>query len=343
MRQARHLAFAFALATLAPLTVLAWDRGEVERFATLPAGDASPEGIAADKHGNIYVTTFDPTGANPGRLVVFDRHGGLLRDVKVAGASTALLGLNFHPETGVLLVIDFGAGKVLNVNPYTGVSSVFMTLPMGTTGAGLNALTFDRSGNVYVSDSFLGKIWKSGPGGGVATAWVSDTTPPTLTPSGFPPFGANGLAFNKSGDALFVANTGSDTIVRIPVSKGTPGTPEVFVNAVSGADGLIIDHHDNLWICANKADEIVVLDKTGRVIARLGDFDGISKSGRPRGLLVPASLVRVGDWIYITNLSLDVTKIGLTQAVGSQWAAQVKRQTIARLKAKIPPVRGLDD
>jgi len=338
MRQiCRHLGFALALATLAPLAAFAWDRGEVERFATLPEGDANPEGITADKHGNIYATTFDPTGANPGRLVVFDRHGELKRNVAVSPGSTALLGLAFHPQTGRLLVIDFGAGVVRRVDPDTGVSSVFMTLPTGTTGAGLNALTFDKSGNVYVSDSFLGTIWKTGPAGGVAIAWVTHST---LTTTGFPPFGANGLAFNNKGDALFVANTGSDQVIKIPVAAGTPGTPEVFVNSVNGADGLIIDDDDNIWICANQADEIVVLDKTGRVIAKLGDFDGISKSGKPRGLLFPASLVRVDDWIYITNLSLDVTKIGLTQAVDSQWAAQVKRQTIARLKAKIPPVHG---
>ncbi len=120
----------------------------------------------------------------------------------------------------------------------------------------------------------------------------------------------------------------------------------VFVNSVNGADGLIIDKHDNLWICANQADEIVVLEpKEGRVIAKLGDFNGLSRGGAPRGLLFPSSLVRVGDWIYVANLSLD-----LRAAVGpdfgtvdSPWAADVKRHTISRLKAKIPRVRGLDD
>src|SRR5947209_8311180 len=83
--------------------------------------------------------------------------------------------------------------RVLRVDPATGTASVFMTIP--DSGAGLNALTFDSSGNVYVSDSFLGKIWKTGAGGGVATAWV---THPLLATTGVPPFGANGLAFNKN-------------------------------------------------------------------------------------------------------------------------------------------------
>jgi hypothetical protein len=28
----------------------------------------------------------------------------------------------------------------------------------------------------------------------------------------------------------------------------------------------------NLWICANREDEIVVIDNTGKVIAKLSDF-----------------------------------------------------------------------
>ncbi|TMH55077.1 MAG: gluconolaconase, partial [Betaproteobacteria bacterium] len=99
---------------------------------------------------------------------------------------------------------------------------------------------------------------------------------PLLTTSGVPPFGANGLAFNKAASALFVANTGNDTIVKIPFGPGgTPGTPEVFVNSINGADGLLIDDADNFWVAANQSDEIVVLDSSGLVIAKLGDFGGI--------------------------------------------------------------------
>jgi len=336
-----QLAFALLIAALLPLTALAWDRGEVERFATLPAGDKNPEGITADKHGNIYVTTFDFTRSEPGgRLFVFNRHGELKRTVNIEHASQALLDLAFHPKSGALLVIDFGGQQVLKVNPHTGESSVFTTIP-GGSAAGPNVLTFDKQGNVYISDSFQGIIWRTGPYGGAATAWV---TSDLLKPNGVPPFGANGLAFNNAGNTLFVANTANDQIIKIPVlAGGIAGTPEVFVNSVNGADGLIIDKQDNFWICANQSDEIVVLDKSGRVIAKLGDFDGISERGRPRGLLFPASLVRVGDWIYVTNLSLDLRLFGLAQAVDSQWAADVKRHTISRLKAKIPRGRERDD
>jgi sugar lactone lactonase YvrE len=330
---------------LCPLNAAAFERGEVEKFATLPSGFGNPEGITVDSHGNVYVTTFAVTpatgGGKPGQLFVFSRQGYLQRQVSITGSSNLLLGLDFHPYTGELLVIDFGNPRVLKVNPFSGESSVFAAIPIDPKlGAGPNALTFDKQGNVYISDSFQGIIWRTGPHGGVPEAWVNSSL---LRTSGTPPFGANGLAFNKDGGALFVANTGDDRVIKIPVSGGTPGTPEVFVNSINGADGLIIDKDDNLWVVANQADEIVVLDKTGRVIAKLGDFDGIDRHGAPIGFLFPASPARHGDWIYVTNLALDIRLFGLPQAVDSQWTAQVKSYTISRIRARIPRLSGLCD
>lgn len=34
---------------------------------------------------------------------------------------------------------------------------------------------------------------------------------------------------------------------------------------MNGCDGLIVDDDDNLWLAANQADEIVVLNPSGRV------------------------------------------------------------------------------
>lgn len=76
----------------------AWDRGKVERFATLPAGAPNPEGVAVDRNGDVYVTGFNPTQpAGPGKVFVFDRDGDLLRTLLVTGSSNALLGIDFIP------------------------------------------------------------------------------------------------------------------------------------------------------------------------------------------------------------------------------------------------------
>ncbi len=333
----RAILMALLILASLPLPAAAWIRSPATTFAKLPAGATNPEGITVDEQGNVYVTTFavGGTSSGTGQIFVFDSSGKFLRRVDVAGSSTLLLDLAFHPGTGDLLVIDFGSQKVRLVSLVDGASNDFMP---GEKMLGPNALTFDSAGNVYVSDSFLGIIWRTGPGGGRPVSWVAD---PLLTTSGFPPFGANGLAFNKSETALFVANTGNDTVVKIPVAGGVPGTPEVFVNSINGADGLIIDEDDNIWVAANQADEIVVLNPTGRVIAKLGDFDGIDPQGAPRGLLFPASLVRRGNFIYVTNLSLDLRLFMLPQAVDSQWTAQVTRHTVAKINAHIPPVQGV--
>jgi sugar lactone lactonase YvrE len=344
---------------LGPLTAHAWDRKNVETFATLPAGERHPEGITADKRGNIYVTTFDIARAGQagevGHLFVYRNDGRLLRKVLVQNSSPLLLDLAF--SSAGLLIIDFGGAKVLKVDPVTGASEVFATIPddPGIPGApGPNVLTFDNAGNVYISDSFQGAIWRTGPAGGIAgpggkdaALWVTNAL---LRTTGVPGFGANGLAFNNAQTLLFVANTGNDTIVKIPVTPGATGpvagTPAVFVNSVNGADGLIIDEHDNLWIAANQSDEIVVLNSSGRAIAKLGDFDGIDRAGRPKGLLFPASLVRHGDFIYVTNLAIDLRAFDTPGAqtngtIVSQWAAEVGIHTISRIRARVPRIDGL--
>src|SRR5262249_50919663 len=178
-------------------------------------------------NGDVYVATFDGSKT----IVVYNDNGKFLRTLHVGTSSGFLLGLGFHPS-GAFLVIDFGAGTVLNVDKQTGSSSVFMTSPNGPQpGSGLNALTFDSSGNVYISHASGAAIGRPGRGGGALTGWG---TPPPPNPAGDPPFGANGLGFNKAQSILFVANTGNDTIVQIPVSGSplTPGTPAIFTNSI---------------------------------------------------------------------------------------------------------------
>src|ERR1700746_114863 len=111
MRMNRAKTFLPLLALLAtPIAVQAWERGKVERFATLPPGEAHPEGICVDREGNVYVVTVagnKPAG-RMGTLIVFDAKGKHLRTVGIAGSSRLLLDIRFNPRTGELLVIDYG-------------------------------------------------------------------------------------------------------------------------------------------------------------------------------------------------------------------------------------------
>jgi sugar lactone lactonase YvrE len=317
-----------------PDRAAAFDRNKAQLFAVLPDGIKNPEGLVVAPNGDVYVATFDGSK----KVLVYNDTGKLLRTLTVGTSSGFLLGLGFHPQTHAFLVIDFGAGNVLNVDPNTGTSMVFMTIPTPPVGtsSGLNAMTFDSSSNIYVSDSFQGIIWKAGPSGGLATAWA---TSPLLKTTGDPPFGANGVGFNKAQNTLFVANTGNDTIVQIPVSGGTAGTPAVFTNSINGADGLVIDEHDNLWVCANQSDEIVVVDPNGKVIAKLGDFEGLVDDGTPKGLLFPASLdfSRDKKTLFVTNLAIDLTVATSNPAniaIDTPWIRQVKHWTVSKIDTR---------
>ncbi len=352
--RARINGLALALAVLAavPSRANAWNRGRARVFATLPAGASGPEGLEVDAKGRVYVTTFGFTASGSasgaGQLYVFDEDGRLLRQMSITGSSPHLLGLRFHPITGALLVVDFGNGQVLDVDSQTGSSTVFMTLPSPLPhpplGAGLNDITFDDAGNVYVSDSSQGIVWKAGQHGGVAAVWVDS---PLLRTTGVPPFGANGLRFDRHETAMFVANTGDDTVIKIPVVTGTPGssgpaagTPAVFTNSINGADGLVVDEDDNLWVVANQADEIVVVDPTGKAISKLGDFGGLD-DGSPVQLLFPASLRFRGHDLIVTNLSLDLRLFNPSfETVDSKWCAQVSRYTVVKIR---PRVRGFGE
>lgn len=319
---------------LLPQPGYTWDRSKVERFATLPAGSTTPEGITVDKAGNVYTSTFDmPRKGKPGQLIVFNPRGKLLRVVNIKNSTNLLLDLAYHPKTGDLLVVDFGGKQVLKVDPKTGDSSIFMKIPdlkRPGTKVGPNAPAFDKDGNVYVSDSFQGVIWKTGPNGGDPVEWVSGNK--FFLSKGIPRFGANGLGFNKAGTALFVGNTGNDQIIRIPVlNNGMAGKPEVFVNSINGPDGLFIDDEDRIWTTANQANEVVVVDSSGRVVAKLGDFEGLDKRSAPRGLLFPGALFPYGGYIYVANLAFDMRRLGAVQTVDGQWSAATKTYTIVRI------------
>jgi sugar lactone lactonase YvrE len=332
------------IGVLAAAPASAWTRGQVDVLAVLP--DVTPgvkssvEGLTVGPDGNIYVPTFgfNTTGALTGNAVLFVISPcGIVRQVTIANSSPHILGLAFNPVTNALWVLDFGAGKVLNVDPVTGNSSV---LAGPIANSGLNALTFDKHGNGYVSDSFNGVIWKIPSQRGTPEAWSSD---PLLGPgTGLtPPFGANGVEFNNERTILFVANTAFHQIIQIPVNhNGTAGKASIFITGINAPDGIMIDANDNIWICANQEDEIAVVDKTGKVIAKLGDFNGIDQNGIAQGFLFPASLAfsKDGSTLYVSNLTLFLPYAGANKAIDSDWTLQVKGYTVSKLQ--IPPLNG---
>ena len=344
--------FAALLMTAPPAG--AWDRGPVQTFAVLPAfapqngacPDGAPtcvsdvEGVAVAPDGTIYAPSFgfNKAGTLSGNseLFVISPNGKVTSHFPVAGSSPHLIGGIFQPSSQSVLIPDLDLGVVWKVNPQTRTSSTFLTVT--AKGPGLNAMTFDKAGNVYVSDSFQGVIWKTGPAGGAASAWITSALLlPTPGPGEFlvPPFGANGITFNNAGTAMFVNNTAYHSIIKIPVDVlGNAGAPDTFTTGINAPDGIAVDANDNLWVLANQGDEVVVVDPNGKVIAKKGDFDGIAPDGTIKGLLFPASnaFSPDGRFMYITNLALYLPYAGaLPIAVDSGWTLQVGQFNVARI------------
>lgn len=291
--------------------------GVVQNFGPpLAASCHNPEGIAVDPAGNLYAASFafQPVA----NICVVNRDGALLDVIPVpAGRAgvASLLGELFEPSQG-LYVLDFangapGNGRLLLVNPATHAVRV-----VSTGFQAPNALAQDRHRNLYISDSFMGVIWKVGPDG-TTTVWKQDVRL-TPQPGSGPPFGANGVAFDRNQRFLYVATTEDARIYRIPVlDDGSAGNLQLFASgdaidasqgtteALHGADGIMFDVRGNLYVAANSAQhpapglpgELQVLSPEGRLIAR---YDGVGQ----HDLDFPASLVFHERAIYITNLSL---------------------------------------
>jgi len=307
------------------------DQDGVVRFATLPKrSPGHPEGIAADEKRNIYVATFDFAAQNI--IHIFGRNGRLQDSIPLPTSPNFVVPLGLAFDTaGNLYVADFFNGDVLKFVPPFNSSSIpaatFDVCGGVPAGCGLNAITFDAGGDLYVSDSFGGNIFMIDLSSGTSSLFFADERlKPAPPPHGFPPFGANGLAFNANGSALFIANTADDRILKLNLMGGSPTTLETFAESINGADGILFDEKGRLWVAANQADEVVALNANGRIVERRGSFEGVGRDGAPRGLLFPASIVLSHGSIFVTN-----TALVLTPAAGDEPEEDVTTFTVSRI------------
>lgn len=342
------------------------DRQPGEVFATLPEGVSLPEGITANPDtGQVYVSTFDSSGSSA--LLRFDETGQLEAQRVF---TTPLLGLAFEPagdeedETGPgrVYLANFGLAKIQRIeadftadtpeavedvailpsigpaparsvaNPDGSTDIITFTTQLTTTVPAPNALAFNNEGDLFVSDSFQGAIFRISD---VATCEIpceveTVTQDGLLATAGFPPFGANGLAFSSDGSRLFVANTGDDRILQADIVTDVV-TMTVFAESIDGADGIAFDETGRLWVAANQADELVALNSEGRVVAKYGDFLGITETGSPEGLLFPASIAILDDRILVTNLALPLNGVA-----GDEPEEDVTRYTVSQINLSAP-------
>lgn len=216
--------------------------GQARQIVSLRPLIDTPEGIAIDDRGHIFVSNRRLENdrrvceileiALDGTASVFATLDPAVEDSFVVGA----LGLafdsrgdlyaalsSFNPRThGVWRIRRDGAAERL-------AGSRHMLEP--------NALAFDTLGNLYVTDSVAGAVWRF-PGNERGEPWARH---PLLAPD--PVLGANGIAFVPP-DNLYVANTDRGLIARIRIRPdGRSAEPKLVATGLEllTIDGLVAD------------------------------------------------------------------------------------------------------
>lgn len=256
--------------------------GQVEVVKSFdPTAGELPEGIAVDKVGNIYVSLGAPLGPY-----------GEIRKISPDGTESTLI---LFPE---------GPGPAgLAVDAPGNVYYAFFTLDAATNGVYRltkdgatervpgtenillpNGLGFDKQGNLYVGDSIMGAVWRI-PRGGSAELWIQhESLEGCGFIPGFPPVGANGVAYRHG--HIYVASTEQGLVVRIPIRRGgAAGTPVIIAGladcdpeseGLDSIDGIALDVHGKIFALLVMQHKLVVIDpKTGAFTELLDNSDGL--------------------------------------------------------------------
>lgn len=224
-----------------------------------------PESVVVDRRGSIYVS-LAPLGQV--RAIAPDGGQRVVATLPVASGFGAL-GLALGPRDDVYLAVstfDPATNGVYRV----GRGGTTERL-RGTEAIGLpNGLAFDRRGDLFVTDSVGGAIWRV-PANGSAELWLQhpllegdNSAPPPV------PLGVNGIAFRDG--TLFITNTEKGSVIRVPVKRdASPGTLSVLAEgpALIGADGLTLDTRGSLYVAVNGQNTVVQISPGGATLTTL--------------------------------------------------------------------------
>lgn len=274
-----------ALATLSVLVLLPAgvkahppDAPQLEVLAAFnPAALETPESIAFDRDGNIYIS-LALTGEI--RRIAPDGTQSTLVQFPI-GPPLTLCGPFFNAVTGItidprndtiyasVVACDLASRGVWRVDP-DGTAEILATLPLASIPNGI-AL---RRGFLYVADSSQPRIWRVPAGGGAAEVWIEDPLLAGDIVSGLP--GANGLKIFRH--EVYVSNSTQETLVAIPIEPGgTAGAPRIHAVMPSGAgcDDFDLDVHGSIYCTTDPTNLLVRLDPDGTTEILLTAADGL--------------------------------------------------------------------
>lgn len=243
-----------------------------------PARGQLPESVTMDSQGNAYLT-MSATVAKISPDGAFTKHA-----VLPLPPGALALGIKVGPDGCLYCASGDFSGDPAGAAIWRIVAGDRIERVAALDPAGFpNDLVFDRSGFMYVTEPFLGRIYRIDALGTVEV-WLEH---PLLLGNPASPalavhaFGADGIVLDACEENLYVGNLDAGAIVRIPfASNRSAGVPEIFVQdaRLKGADGLTFDRAGTLYVAVNGADRLVALDPSGalRVLGEGSPLDAPS-------------------------------------------------------------------
>ena len=260
----------------------------VDQLTTCAEGLDHPEGLAFDRDGLLWA------GGEAGQLY---RIAGETVD-EAGNVGGFCLGVTLSREQEIF-ICNVGLHSLQRVSRDGKVLQSWESAsgrPLRTP----NFSVFDAEGSLYFSDS---GEW-NGKDGMVYRLRASGVIDVFAGPFAF----ANGLALSASGDALFVAESQMDQVVRIEIREdGSAGNTEIYASGLARVpDGLALDEAGNLFVTCYATDciyrvtpqrviELYAFDPEGTLLARPTN---IAFGGEGRRTMYVANL---GRW-HIASL-----------------------------------------
>jgi sugar lactone lactonase YvrE len=275
------------------------------------------EGIA-EHGGKLYVADWkdaavyrvDPADPAPTRVAMLPVPGVGILGVVADQAGNLYFAV---PDSGWVLRV---AADRIGASDFSATTDV---TKFATGAPGANGLAFDRSGHLWIGGGDSHALYHVGPKGGKAQVFAKDYS--ALNPDttvGVRPYTVNGVAFDSKG-FVYTVNTGTGEVSRLEIKPDyKPGniTSVVKDARLMGADGIIVDGQDNLWIACNIRNALMK-------VTQAGEITEIAANGPEGPLHFPAELKSIGNAIYLANFNLPIgVNAGTTDSTPS--VAEVK-------------------
>jgi len=217
------------------------------------APECYPEGVVFSPENNCYYVSSARLG-NIGEVSADGKYKILYQSADLKSS----YGLKIHPDKKKLFACigdanyskfktpdtDKKLARLISIELKSGKKLMDVDLSGLVPGKHFpNDLTFDKSGNAYVTDSFANVIYKVSPDGKAAVFAKSDL----FKTEGV---GLNGIVWHN-GNFLLVASSGAGTVFKVDIANPSAvsrvSLPQFFMNA----DGLLLTGQNTLTLVQN--------------------------------------------------------------------------------------------